>query len=179
MTGLRIGDAARSLARSSRSGRGQGLIEFALVVPVFMLMLFGLIDGGRLIYLSSTLSQAAREGARVGSVEAGWIGSTDSGCNQVGGPACPATVDALRADIRSAVNRMISPFTSIPTSDVFVSCDAATPPMGSWTTQSCLSRASGSVLSVRVAYTYTAITPLLAQILGSVTLTGSATMVVN
>jgi Flp pilus assembly protein TadG len=165
--------------RRLRRGHGQGLVEFAVVLPVFMLLLFGLIDGGRLVYLSSTLSQAAREGARLGSVEAGWIASTDAGCGQVGGPTCPADLAALRADVRTAVNRMITPFASIPSADVFLSCETSTPPTGSWTGQTCTSRTSGSVLSVRVVYTYTAMTPLLGQILGSVVLSGAATMVIN
>jgi hypothetical protein len=160
-------------------GRGQGLVEFAVVLPVFLLMLFGLIDGGRLVYLNSTLSQAAREGARLGSVEAGWVGSADAGCGQTGGPTCPATVDDLRAHVRTAVNRMISPFASIPIADVYLSCDASTPPTGAWTAQTCASRASGSVMSVRVVYVYGAMTPVLGQILGSLTLSGSATMVIN
>lgn len=171
--------ATQPPSRLGPGARGQGLIEFALVLPVFMLMLFGLIDGGRLIYLSSTLSQAAREGVRVGSVEASWIGSTDGGCNKTGGPNCPADVTALKADVRSAVNRMIAPFASIPAAGIFLSCDATTPPTGNWTGQTCLSPSSGGFLSVRVVYTYTAITPMIGQLIGSVTLSGSATMVID
>ena len=47
--------------------RGQSLVEFALVIPIFLLLLFGLIDGGRLVYQHSVLSQAAREGAGKGT----------------------------------------------------------------------------------------------------------------
>ncbi len=35
---------------NSRRVAGQALVEFALVLPIFMLMLFGLIDGGRYVY---------------------------------------------------------------------------------------------------------------------------------
>ena len=59
-----------------RRRRGQSLVEFALVLPIFLLVLFGLIDVGRYVYMNTMLSQAAREGARVASVEASWIGST-------------------------------------------------------------------------------------------------------
>jgi hypothetical protein len=54
--------------RRSRA-RGQALVEFALVVPMFFLLLFGLIDVGRLVYVNNAFSQAAREAARYGSVE--------------------------------------------------------------------------------------------------------------
>lgn len=58
--------------RSRRSGprsRGQALVEFALVFPIFMLVLFGIIDVGRYVYVSNSLNEASREGARYGSVE--------------------------------------------------------------------------------------------------------------
>ena len=50
-----------------------------MVIIVFGIAFFGFIDGVRLVYLNSTLSQAAREGARLASVEASWVGSTDPG----------------------------------------------------------------------------------------------------
>jgi len=43
---------------------GQELIEFALVVPLLMLILFGVLDLGRAFYASITIANAAREGAR-------------------------------------------------------------------------------------------------------------------
>jgi Flp pilus assembly protein TadG len=49
--------------RRSRS-RGQALVEFALVFPVFFLILAGLLDFGFLLYSRITLINATREGAR-------------------------------------------------------------------------------------------------------------------
>ena len=48
--------------------RGQGLVEFALVFPVFILLLFGIFDLGRAVYAYNTIGDAAREGARVAIV---------------------------------------------------------------------------------------------------------------
>jgi hypothetical protein len=48
---------------------GQALVEFALVVPIFLILLFGLIEVGRYIYLNNAFNEAAREAARFGSVE--------------------------------------------------------------------------------------------------------------
>lgn len=45
--------------------RSQALIEFALVSPVLLLLLFGTIDIGRAVFYYDTLNHAAREGARV------------------------------------------------------------------------------------------------------------------
>lgn len=44
--------------------RSQALIEFALVSPVLLLLLFGIIDLGRAMFYYDTLNHAAREGAR-------------------------------------------------------------------------------------------------------------------
>jgi Flp pilus assembly protein TadG len=42
----------------------QALIEFALISPVLLLLLFGIVDVGRAIFFYDTLGHAAREGAR-------------------------------------------------------------------------------------------------------------------
>lgn len=47
-----------------RSQRSQALIEFSLVSPVLLLLLFGIVDLGRGIFYYDTLSHAVREGAR-------------------------------------------------------------------------------------------------------------------
>ena len=51
--------------------RGQALMEFAIVLPVFMLMLLGITDVGRAIWATTSLNAAAREGARYAIVHGG------------------------------------------------------------------------------------------------------------
>lgn len=51
----------------SGRGRGQALAEFALIVPVFLLILMVAIDFGRLYFLYIGLNGAAREGAAFGA----------------------------------------------------------------------------------------------------------------
>jgi hypothetical protein len=179
---------------------GQGLVEMALVLPVFLLVLFGVFDAGRLVYTNTVLSQAAREGARVGAAEAGWIGvpgpacvdsAGDIGLANPGAHVCPPDVGAFVADITDAVNGMavsLGPITA-----VHLSCnDGSTDdplPTGAWTQgglgNGCLSpegTAIGSVgdfLSVRVEYEYEPITPIIGSILGKIWLSGSASMSIN
>ena len=50
--------------RRTNFQRSQALIEFALVSPVLLLLLFGIVDIGRAIFYYDTLNHAAREGAR-------------------------------------------------------------------------------------------------------------------
>lgn len=43
---------------------GQSMVEFAILAPIFFLLLLGTIDLGRAIYIYNTISDAAREGTR-------------------------------------------------------------------------------------------------------------------
>jgi hypothetical protein len=43
---------------------GQSMVEFAVLAPIFFLLLLGTIDLGRAVYIYNTISDAAREGAR-------------------------------------------------------------------------------------------------------------------
>jgi Flp pilus assembly protein TadG len=47
-----------------RGSRAQSMVEFAVLAPIFFLLLFGTIDLGRAIYIYNSISDAAREGAR-------------------------------------------------------------------------------------------------------------------
>lgn len=60
------------LIRQRRKGRekGQALVEFALLVPVFLILLFAIVDFGMGFYSWISVTNAAREGARLGAVQA-------------------------------------------------------------------------------------------------------------
>jgi Flp pilus assembly protein TadG len=47
---------------------GQSLIEFALILPLMVLVIAGIFDLGRAFYASITITNAAREGARYGTL---------------------------------------------------------------------------------------------------------------
>ena len=57
----------RSLLYLVRSRQGASLIELAMVMPVFMLMLFGAIDLGRAYYTALEIAGAAHAAAVWGS----------------------------------------------------------------------------------------------------------------
>jgi len=48
--------------------RGQSLVEFAMIIPIFLLLGVVIFDLGRGVYYYSAIHNAAREGARYGSV---------------------------------------------------------------------------------------------------------------
>jgi len=50
--------------------RGQAMVEFAMIVPIFLLLVFAIVDFGMGLYSWITVTNAAREGARIGAVGA-------------------------------------------------------------------------------------------------------------
>lgn len=48
-----------------RSETGAAAVEFALVLPILVLLIFGIVDFGRAFNAQVTITHAAREGARV------------------------------------------------------------------------------------------------------------------
>ena len=65
-----MGKHAARGRRSWRDGeKGQALVEFSLILPVFLLLLFGLVDFGRGYYTWLVVTNAAREGARAAAVQ--------------------------------------------------------------------------------------------------------------
>ncbi|MFQ6001456.1 MAG: TadE/TadG family type IV pilus assembly protein [Anaerolineae bacterium] len=48
--------------------KGQSLVEFAFIIPVLILILMGVFDFGRAFYAYNAISNAAREGARYGTI---------------------------------------------------------------------------------------------------------------
>ena len=70
--------------RGSRD-RGAAAVEFALVVPLLFMLVFGIIDYGRFFFDSISLRQGAREGARQGVVQLypGTVLGSSTACNTV------------------------------------------------------------------------------------------------
>ncbi|NBJ14865.1 MAG: pilus assembly protein [Dehalobacter sp. 4CP] len=56
------------LKKLIKSSNGQSLVEFALVLPIFLLLVFGVVEFGRLGYSYVTLNNAVRSGARTASL---------------------------------------------------------------------------------------------------------------
>ena len=171
----------RQTGARSRSS-GQSLVEFALILPIFLIIVFGVIDLGAYAFTSNVLSQAAREGARAASAQANWIGKStadDASCNQVGGPVCPSA-GAFVTNVADAVRKATAGLTAPVT--VYVRCDRAgtSPPTNAWTSGSCASNNhTGDLVSVRLEYPFNPLTPVGKTVLTQPTQSGSATMTIN
>lgn len=60
--------------KTSKTEKAQGMVEFALILPLLLVLMFGLIEAGRLLLAYSAVYTASREAARYGSA-AGDLGS--------------------------------------------------------------------------------------------------------
>ena len=136
--------------RERHRDRGQALVEFALVLPIFILLLIGLFDVGRLVFINNSVSEAAREGARWGAVQ-------------------NRSVDATgRASIGQHV---LGGLTGVPTPDVTVSCER------NGASQSQCS--SNDILVVTVSTPVQLATPLMDRLLGTPVVTSTSKVTVN
>jgi len=118
-----------------RQQRGQALVEFALVLPVFFLLVAGMFDFGLGIYSDLTLVNAAREGARLGIIDPGNTTAIEQRVR-----AMASSLDASKLSVRIACERA--------SGGAFTPCSK---PM--WQ--------PGDATSVTVEYDYTTFFPLL------------------
>jgi Flp pilus assembly protein TadG len=65
-------------AAPARRKLAQSVVEFALVVPLFFFLLFGLIGFARLLFTYTSLSNGAREMARVAAVSNNWTPASNA-----------------------------------------------------------------------------------------------------
>jgi Flp pilus assembly protein TadG len=92
-----------------RRQRGQALVEFAIVLPVFFLLVAGMIDFGLGIYSDLTLINAAREGARLGVIDPGNTGAIESRVREMA-----ENLDASRLNVSITCER--------PAGSTFTAC---------------------------------------------------------
>lgn len=68
MGGFRVSAARHRAGRSSDRDSGAAALEFAIIVPVLLTLIFGMIEFGFVFQAQLALTSAAREGARMASV---------------------------------------------------------------------------------------------------------------
>jgi PKD repeat protein len=131
---------------SRQKSRGQSLVEFALVLPVFLVFLAAALDLGRVFYANITLNNAAREGAFEGAKHPASFGA---------GQSCDAS-DAGRIVCRVKFEASSSAV-AIADGDITATCNSA------------CSSAAGSTVTVNVKGNFQLVTPILSAIFGGQT----------
>lgn len=87
----------RSLERW-REERGQAMVEFALILPILLLLIVGIVEFGRAWHIMQVMTDAAREGARKAAIFDETIDSTDV-VNVITGELGRSGVDPAKTDI--------------------------------------------------------------------------------
>ena len=73
----------KSIRNKLKREDGQSMVEFALILPVFLLILCGIIDFGWLFYNQLSLNNACREGARYAVVHTAENADTQAIINHI------------------------------------------------------------------------------------------------
>lgn len=135
----------RGTARSR--GRGQALVEFAIVFPIAILIIVAVFDIGRAVFMYNGLTNAAREGARLAVV------NQDKGLViqriQSQAPTAGLSNTADPDDV-------ISFYRESPNADVTTNAE-------------CTTMAVGCVAVVTPTAQWSAITPIIGQLMGPIT----------
>jgi Flp pilus assembly protein TadG len=91
------------MTRMRSDRRGQALVEFALAAPIFLFLMFAIIDFGRYVYYVQILNNAAREGARYAIVHGA------NGIPSSGPPASGTTSsDPSGANVKAVVRNYLT-----------------------------------------------------------------------
>lgn len=90
--------ARRRRLTAWRSRDGQAVVEFALVIPVLLLLILGLVEFARVWNIQQVLTDAARESLR-SSVVANSEFTYDAMLGVINGALARASLDPNRADV--------------------------------------------------------------------------------
>ena len=137
-----------TMTRSTlRNGRGSTIVEFAMVFPFLLLLIFGVMDFGFYFFVQHSLQFATREGVRLALV-----GGTIN--NSSGNPMSreASIVQTIQSRASVAVKPADVSISIYPVDATFAD------PSGWQTTQN--AGLAGSYMRVKARYTYRFITPL-------------------
>jgi Flp pilus assembly protein TadG len=153
-----------------RGRAGQSLVEMAMVLPILTLLTFGLVDFGRAYYFQVSITNAAREGARVGILNI-YTGPKNPTCSNSNAYAtCPVQIDSAisQAVTNELAYSNITPgsITICPPHDSTGStagCPDSSNRVDNWLAQN----PTNYYVTVNVKYDFQLYTPLMQQLVGN------------
>src|SRR6185436_6390332 len=125
----------------------QSLVEFALVFPILIVVIVAVFDVGRLVFAYNTITNAAREAARVGIID--------------------QTLTTIQTE---AIDQGTS--LGLKTADVEVQFCNPAATVCNTTKPTNLD----SLVQVKITYSWTAITPIIGNIIGTKSVTATTRM---
>ena len=102
----------------TRRGRGDSIVEFALVLPILLLILFGILEVGRVLDAWIVVQNAARQGARVGTM------ATNAAAAQTGAQQAASTYVQAAFGSRSDIDATPTPVAVVSADAVQVNVEA-------------------------------------------------------
>ena len=142
------------LRRFREQPRGQSFVEFALILPVFLVILSAAVDLGRIAYARVTIANVARE--------ASFQAAQTPTAYQAGQPCSPGNEDANKVICRAILESTGSVITVTP-ADISLSCSP-----------SC-SDSMGNTVTVKATGRFNLLTPVMSVFFGGSTITFSST----
>ena len=152
-----------------RGRAGQSLVEMAMVLPILAILTFGLVDFGRGYYFQVSVTNAAREGARVAILNI-YTGPQTPNCSSAN--TCPVQTDL---NITNAVTKELMYSAITPTSVTIcpphdstgstAGCPNTSNRVDKWT--SGLAANLNYYVTVTVKYDFQLYTPLMQQLVGN------------
>ncbi len=172
------GHAKRTAGRSSGSANstapahrraGQALVEFAVVIPVLVLIMVAIFDIGRAVFDYNTIANAARQGARVATVNQILTSPDCVEDRPIVDPSNPHwSIKECAAEAATTLD--------VTSANVAVAYSA---PPGTALVCTSTQLEVGCVVSVTVTYTYTPITPVVGQILGPIQMSSTSQQLID
>ena len=139
--------------RTNDRRRGAALVEMALVLPIFLLIVLGIVEFGRAMMVSQLVTNAAREGARLAIVG----GSTNS-------------------DVQNAINAFLAESVNVGAGDVTTTI-TITPAAGNPNPNNQIGSANTrDLIAIRVSVPFSKVSFIPGDFLEGKSLTGRASM---
>ena len=145
------------IGRHPQGTAGQALVEFALVIPLLLLLFMGVFDFGRAIYTYNAISNAAREGGRTAIVNQTLLDIRTRAAAQATVVGIDPTTTACDPAVTTQTDCV---FVSFMNATLSASCN---PTSGNY----------GCVAVVTVKHTFTPLTPIVGQIWNKILLTST------
>lgn len=98
----------RQQTTANESRRGTALVELALTLPIFIMVTLGIVEFGRAMMVAQLITNAAREGARLGIID----GSTNAEVENSIQSFLAESANLQAADLTIAIT--VTPYTGNP-----------------------------------------------------------------
>jgi hypothetical protein len=149
------------------------MAEFALIAPLFFLLLFGIIEAGRFIFYYEVLNNATREGARYAIVNGANSLGRKTGPPAPGAtcvpPSCDPTGEDVVQKVRDAAVGVLGSGVAVERCWWYTTCDFGTHGDGD--------NARSATVTVAATYTYASLIPIVP--LPDITVEAESSLVIN